>query len=116
MAKKQENLVGSWSFLIGIVIAVLVGLGVGVTLSSTVTAVLVLLGLIVGLLAVSSKDVEPFVMASIVVLLAAFVGKDVVSAVTFIELGTVLDAMVALLVPAAVIVALKEAFAIAKKK
>ena len=114
MAKKN-NLVGSWSFLVGMVLAVLVGLGVGVSLTPTVTAVLALLGLIVGLLAVSSKDVEPFVMAAIVVLLAAFVGKEVLSTVTLINLGSVLDAIVAMMVPAAVIVALKEAFAIAKK-
>lgn len=113
---KQQNMVGSWSFLVGIVLAILVGLGVGVSLTPTVTAVLALLGLIVGLLAVSSKDVEPFVMATIVVLLAAFVGRDVLSAVTLVNLGSVLDAIVALMVPAAVIVALKEAFAIAKKR
>lgn len=113
---KQQNMVGSWSFLVGIVLAILVGLGVGVSLTPTVTAVLALLGLIVGLLAVSSKDVEPFIMATVVVLLAAFVGKEVLSVVTLVNLGSVLDAIVALMVPAAVIVALKEAFAIAKKR
>ena len=113
---KQQNMVGSWSFLVGIVLAVLVGLGVGVSLTPTVTAVLALLGVIVGLLAVSARDVEPFVMDTIVVLLAAFVGRDVLSAVTLVNLGSVLDAVVALMVPAAVIVALKEAFAIAKKR
>jgi len=114
MAKKN-NLLGSWSFLVGIVLAILVGLGVGISLTPTVTAVLVLLGLIVGLLAVSAKDVEPFVMATVVILLAAFVGKGILSNVTLLNLGSVLDAIVALMVPAAVIVALKEAFAIAKK-
>ena len=112
----KVNLLGSWAFLIGIIIAVLVGLGVWVSLSPTVVAVLVLLGLIIGLLTIGAKEVEPFVMASIAFLLAAYIGKDVLGTVTpIINLGSVLDAIIALVVPATVVVALKEVFNIAKK-
>jgi len=112
----KVNLLGSWAFLIGVIIAVLVGLGVWVSLSPTVVAVLVLLGLIIGLLTIGAKEVEPFVMASIAFLLAAYIGKDVLGTVTpIINLGSVLDAIIALVVPATVIVALKEVFNIAKK-
>jgi len=111
----KNNLIGSWSFLIGVVIAILIGLGVGVNLTPVVTSVLVLLGVIVGLLAVGSKEVEPFVKASVLMLLAALVGKDILSTVRLVNLGSVIDALVALMVPAAVIVALKEGFAISKR-
>ena len=111
----KANLLGSWAFLIGVVIAVLVGLGsygLGLTLSATVVAILALLGLIIGLLAVSAKEVEPFVLASIAILLAAYIGMDVMA---LVKLGGVLEALIALVVPAAVVVALKEVFSIAKK-
>ena len=111
----KVNLLGSWAFLIGVIIAVLVGLGVWVSLSPTVVAVLVLLGLIVGLLTIGAKEVEPFVMASIAFLLAAFIGKDVLGTVTLVNLGSVLDAIIALVVPATVVVALKEVFEMSKK-
>ena len=114
MAKKN-NLLGSWSFLVGIIIAVLVGLGVGVNLTPTVIAVLVLLGIIIGLLTIGSREIEPFIMASIAFLLAAYIGKDIVGMVTIVNLGNVLQAIIALVVPATIIVALKEVFNIAKK-
>lgn len=113
----KVNLLGSWAFLIGIIIAVLVGLGQWISIvNPNVVAVLVLLGLIIGLLTISAKEVEPFVMASIAFLLAAYIGKDVLDAVTpIINLSGVLDAIIALVVPATVVVALKEVFNIAKK-
>lgn len=117
----DKNALGSWSFLVGVVIAVLVGLGnvggVGVELNTTVATVLALLGLLMGLLAVGARDVEPFVMASLLILVAAFVGKEsALSQVTFVNLGTMLDALVSLMVPAAVVVALKETFELAASK
>ena len=111
----KVNLLGSWAFLIGVIIAVLVGLGVGVSLNPTVVAILVLLGLVVGLLTIGAKEVEPFVMASIAFLLAAYIGADVLGMVTLVNLSSVLQAIIALVVPATVVVALKEVFEIAKK-
>lgn len=114
----KNTLIGSWSFLIGVVIAILVGLGVAnVALTPIVVSVLILLGIIVGLLSVGAKEVEPFVMTSVVVMLAAFIGKQsgVFDGVNFVNIVSVLDALTAMIVPAAVIVALKEAFSIAKR-
>ena len=111
----KVNLLGSWAFLIGVIIAILVGLGVGVSLSPTVVAILVLLGLVVGLLTIGAKEVEPFVMASVAFLLAAFIGKDVLGMVTLVNLSGVLQAIIALVVPATVVVALKEVFEMSKK-
>ncbi len=111
----KVNLLGSWAFLIGVIIAILVGLGVGVSLNPTVVAVLVLLGLVVGLLTVGAKEVEPFILASIAFLLAAYIGDNVLGMVTLVNLSSVLQAIIALVVPATIVVALKEVFEIAKK-
>ena len=109
----KSNLIGGWAFVIGIVIAILIG--IGVPLSNTVVAILVVLGIIIGLLNIADKEVQPFMLASIAVLLAAYMGGSVLAKVPFVSLGNALDAVKAMVVPAIIIVALKEVFEIAKK-
>jgi hypothetical protein len=109
----KSNIIGGWAFVIGIVIAILIG--IGVPLTDTVVAVLVVLGIIIGLLNISDKEVNAFMMASIAVLLAAYIGGSVLSKVPFVSLGNALMSIEAMVVPAIIIVALKEVFEIAKK-
>jgi hypothetical protein len=109
----KSNIIGGWAFVIGIVIAILIG--IGVPLTDTVIAILVVLGIIIGLLNIASKHVQPFMLASIAVLLASYMGKAVLGMVPYVKLGSALDAITALVVPAIIIVALKEVFEIAKK-
>ena len=117
-ARKKGNMLGGWAFLLGVVIAVLVGLSTQVnliTLTPTVVLVLAVLGLLVGLLAVGAKDEEPFVHASAVILIAALVGKEVLAGASYLNLGDLLTAVVALMAPAAVLISLREAFGIVRK-
>jgi len=109
----KSNMIGGWAFVIGIVIAVLVG--IGLTMSDTMIAVLVVLGIVIGLLNIADKEVSPFMMASIAVLLASYIGGSVLAKVPYVSLGGALSAIVAMVVPAIIIVALKEVFEIAKK-
>lgn len=109
----KSNLIGGWAFVIGIVIAILIG--IGVPLTDTVVAILVVLGIIIGLLNIADKEVQSFMLASIAVLLAAYMGGAVLDKVPFVKLGNALSAIMAMVVPAIIIVALKEVFSIAKK-
>ena len=108
---KQENVMGSWAFLIGVIIAVVVGL-LG-SLSQGIVWLLVIIGLIVGLLNITSSEVRPFLLASVALVIAAALSGDIFDKVQ--PLGTILDSILALIVPSTIIVALKEVFSIAKR-
>ena len=112
MAKSRgSSTIGSWAFLIGVILAVILGaLGV---VEGTWTAVLVVLGLIVGILNITDEEVRPFLTAGTVLVLVSFLGRDVLGSVAL--LGNILNAVMALFVPATVIVALKSVFSLAKK-
>jgi len=112
MAKKSGGMgsVGSWAFLIGVVLAVILGL-IG-ALSATMTWVLVVLGLIVGLLNVTEDEVGSFLMAGAVLVLVSALGQTVMQGVPM--LNRVLQALLILFVPATVIVAIKHVFSLAR--
>jgi hypothetical protein len=112
MAKKQGP-IGSWALLAGVIIAVIAGL-ISTEISGTVAAILVVLGIIVGLLNITAKEAKPFMLAVIALLLASFIGGDVLKAVPVVNLFNVLQAIIALIVPATILVAIREAFTIAK--
>ena len=115
MAKKPQaaEVIGQWALVVGIVIAVLVGIGVSGTLTETAIMVLIILGLVIGLLNVASKKSAPFLLAAISLLLVSNLGKNVVGVIPVV--GSILDAIMAVVVPATIIVALREVFEIAKK-
>ena len=102
---------GSWVFLIGVVLAVILG-AIG-QLTPLMTAILVVIGLVVGILNVTEKETKPFLMAGTVLVIMAFFGKEVMSAIPI--LGYMLDAIMAMVVPATVLVALKSVFELARK-
>jgi hypothetical protein len=109
----KSNILGGWAFVIGIVISILIGIGVPMT--DTIVAILVVLGIIIGLLNIADKEVHPFMLASIAVLLASYMGSSVLAKVPLVNLGNALNSIMAMVVPAIIIVALKEVFEIAKK-
>ena len=103
---------GAWAFLIGVILAVVIGLISGGEISALWTAVLAVIGLIVGLLNVTDKEVTPFMMAGIVLVIASGFGGDVMKSVPLAS--GVLNAINILFVPATIIVALKSVFSLAK--
>lgn len=109
MAKKGGS-IGSWAFILGVVIAVLIGL-FGSLSNSLVLGILVVLGLVVGLLNVTGSESSSFLLAAIALVIVSAFGKNVLSAISV--LGSVLDAIMALVVPATVIVALKAVYGLA---
>ncbi len=116
MAKKtavNKNIIGSWAFLIGVIIAIIVGLVGPVATNQIVISILVILGLIVGFLNITSKEVMNFLIVGAVLVIVSAFGRNVLSIIPAI--ASVLDAILALVVPAMVVVALKAVFALAKK-
>lgn len=111
MPKKNSNMLGSWAFLIGVILAVILGLFGGLT--ETMSIILVVIGLVVGLLNIGSDEVQPFLMSGVVLIIAAAFGQQVIQTVGFLD--NILEALLLVFVPATVIVALKNVFSLARK-
>ena len=108
--KTVRQSAGRWAFLIGIILAVLFG-AIG-TLSTWVLWVLIIAGLIVGLMNIADEEVSPFLMSSIILIIASALGGNILDVLPLI--GGILQAILVLFVPATIIVAVKHVFSFAK--
>lgn len=104
---------GHWAFMLGIVVAI-VGAFTGAAYAETVTYILVILGVIVGLLNITEKEVTSFLIAVMALLLAGAAGLERLPAVGG-TLGLILSNIATFVAPAAVIVALKAVYELGKK-
>ena len=123
--KSQENSVSAWAFLMGVILAIIVGFFSGNATNPMILIILASLGLIVGY-SVSEKNSQTFLFASASTVLASFAGiQGLATNVAFtgitvsgIAIGkimaSVLGALLFLFVPATIVVAIKTVFSIAK--
>lgn len=108
--------IGKWSFIAGILLAILIG-ALGFMLAdyvSSVSVILILLGIVVGFLNVTSKQVYDFLVAAIALLLAGAAGLETLPMVGE-YLGPILSYIAAFVAPAAVIVSLKAIYEVGRK-
>lgn len=70
MAKKSNSLevLGKWAFIIGLALAIIAGLLVGIVAIPSLTLILVILGLVVGLLNIAEQDTVKLLIAIIALL------------------------------------------------
>lgn len=124
--RSKENTIGAWAFLVGVVLAVIIGLSttlisipVLTEYSNQIYAILVILGIVVGFMNVAGRDSQTFLMAGTVLVIVSRFGMDGVTG-SLIGIGVgdavsaVFGALLALFAPATIIVALKTVFSIAK--
>ena len=109
MAKKQGSFIGSWAFLVGVLLAVILG-AIG-QIGPAMTITLFVIGLIVGLLNVADKETNAFLISGVVLIIASAFGGAAVSVVGWLE--GIFNALLLIFVPATVIVAIKNVFSIA---
>jgi len=123
--RAQENVIGAWAFLIGVVLAIIIGISASFVsipfltkYNASVYGILTLLGIIVGFTNVTGKDSQTFLVAGAVLVIVSKFGMESVSG-SFIGIGiydlvsSIFGALLALFVPATIIVALKTVFGIA---
>ena len=119
MAKsiKTAALVGRYAFLLGVILAVVMGVVPVIGSNAIAMSVLVVLGLLMGLLNISAKETMPFLLATAVLVIVAGFGGGVLASVQIVGdyLRGTLGALITLVVPASIIVALKEIYAFAEK-
>jgi len=114
--------IGEWAFLLGIIIAVLVGILVAwlptvdlQTYSFGLALLMLVIGIVVGFLNVTEKETTTFLVAAIALMVASAVQWSLLSFGIGTFIGTLLAFIGAFVAPAAVIVAVKAVWALAKE-
>jgi len=130
--QSKENQFGAWAYTIGVVLAVLIGLVVGVisgmnlqvpgvaSYSTYASVILVLFGIAIGFLNVGTKEVPTFLLAGVtLVIVNSFALQAVIKGFFALGplgavLGAIFNSLLFLFVPATIIVALKSLFSISR--
>src|SRR3989344_1544327 len=125
--KSRENSFGAWAFLMGVVLAIIIGLSASKLIpiekidvySPFIYSILVILGLIVGYMNVVGKESQTFMIAGTILVIVSKFGMDSVrESLIGIGIGdlvsSIFAALLTLFTPATIIVALKTVFSIAK--
>ncbi|VVB83663.1 Uncharacterised protein [uncultured archaeon] len=127
MMKAKENSIGAWAFLIAVVLAVIAGLLTTLIPLSKLTGyssfiyfILVILGIVVGAsINTTGRDSQTFLITgAIIVIVSRFGMESVISSLIGIGAGdtasSIFAALLALFVPATIIVAIKTVFGMAR--
>ena len=116
----MDQKIGNYSFIIGVLIAIILGLALplGDVTTAWLTSILVVLGLIVGFLNVTGKETRDFLIVALILVLVAYAGSaaESLSKVLYIGpyLGGIFKAIMAFVVPATIVVGLKDIWALGK--
>lgn len=122
MAKKSQSAnLGHYAFLAGVILALVLGIAKEQIQPNDVwiTSLIVVLGLIVGFMNVSGKSMKEFMMAGTVLIIASYAGSasttlgEVITAGPY--LSGIFEALLALLVPAVVVVGLRDTWELLRK-
>lgn len=109
---KVMGLIGFWAFIIGLIIAVV--MGIIAPANPVAIIVLIILGIIIGFLNITAKEVPTLLLATI----ALIVVGNVFSPLNMLDIGKVIGNMLSyvatLVAPAAVIAAIKALWQIGK--
>ena len=116
----MEKKIGSYSFIIGVIVAVVLGIAASAlgTAAPWLTSLLIIAGLVVGFLNISGKETKEFVLMSVSLVIVAFAGNasGTLGGVQVVGpyLQGIFNSIIAFVVPATVVVALKDIWALAK--
>lgn len=122
-ATKKSISLGGWAFLIGALLAIILGVAATARMSWSVNPwlmlLLVVIGLIIGFANITTKEVVAFLIAAMALILTSIAGLNTID--TLIPyLGSFLQNTVSYVVffvaPAALIVSLKAVWALASSK
>lgn len=111
----NKNELGKWLFIIGLIVAVIAGFIQGYT--QQILLILFVLGLVIGFLNITDKDVLKFLVASIALLI---LGVGSISALSVLDvvsvyLNSILGNFIVFVGSAALVVAIKAVIEVNKK-
>ena len=107
----MKDMVGKWAFIVGLIISIIAGI---VNIGTAGLAWLVVLGIIVGFINVTSKEVTGFLLATIALMMVGSVGLNLPTIGSFMT--SIVTAFISFVAGAAFIVAIKEIFTITSSK
>ena len=118
----MEKQIGNYSFIIGVIIAVVLGLAapqLGSAAAAWLWSLLVVLGLVVGFLNVSGKENKEFLWVTVALVVVAFAGSAQIKEWSNVQLigiylSGIFNSILAFVIPASVVVGLKEVWELAK--
>lgn len=104
--------VGSWSFIGGVIIALISGFLAG---QAWIVPTLAVLGIIVGLLNISREESQPFLLAAVAIVVVTSLGGAglAVTPIVGAQLQVILTNIMVFVLPASIIVALREIYDLA---
>lgn len=120
--RSRENLFGAYAFLIGFFLSLIAGVFVGLYLniSPIVFSIIAILGIIAGF-SVPENESKTFLLAAVSLVIVSYAGISGLvlgAAVSGIQIGimisSILQTMLALFVPATIVVAIKTMFSISR--
>jgi hypothetical protein len=109
----MDKKIGHYAFLVAILLAILAALVPSLQVD-WVTWVLIILGLVVGFLNITAKETTEFLVATIALMMVGTAGLGVIPTAGMIIKNILLNIQ-ALVVPAALIVALKAIYSLAEE-
>ncbi len=122
--RATENLVGARVFLVGVILATVGGviLSMGYSVNPAILALLALLGLVAGFAVNVNDNVgTKFLLVAVSLVIVSFAGQQGLSGIALgsIRIGQIISAtlagLLALLVPATIVVAIKTLFTLAQR-
>jgi len=122
--------IARWAFIAFVAIAIIMGLSVGymdydadlnaADVDGWVTLIMLILGIIVGVTSITAKEVTPFLIATIALIVATSANVwdplNNIHELLYYWATYILSYIVAFAAPAAVIIAVKSVFAVARQK
>lgn len=120
--KSKAKTTGPWAFLIGVILAVLLGLidsMLSPNMQSAAIGIVIIAGILIGLFNVTARESKNFLMAALAMVITAYAGSGVIQQVANTGLlgrwlGDILGYLMILFVPTTIIVALRAVFEIAR--
>ncbi len=117
----MEKKIGNYSFIVGVILAIVLGLFATYLGAAAMwlTSLLVLFGLIVGFLNVAGKETKEFLLVAVILVVVSYAGGA--GSLANLEafgignyLAGIFNQIMAFVVPATIVVGLKDVWALAK--
>lgn len=119
MAGDTLTKIGSWAFILGVLLALGSGLiQFNEQTRAMITSLLIVLGLIVGLLNVTGKETTPYLIAAVSLVIVANAGSSAMDKIAIIGpyASGMFSSVMTFVIPATIVVCLKAIYALASEE